>query len=118
MGAVQTNPQLWEGIEPNGTPRRIRLHIMYPNDADHFQLEVDDELLRIDSIVFEGELILDEKAVPARALQYGPSTPGPSISEVAKFEGIAADQTFTFELHRIPESGHTHVLLRRGLKAD
>lgn len=116
-GAVNSNPALFADLTPNGDPKRIQLHATYTDD-DHFIVQTGTGDIHLPGIVFTGDLRLKEEIIPlVYTAEYRISSTGEPISQVVSFAptsvmGIA----FAVELHRLAESGETHVTLRRVAK--
>jgi restriction endonuclease len=113
-GAVNANEHLYDGLVPNGDGKRIRLHATYPED-DHFIIDTQAGSVDIPVIVFSGELRLKQKQVPlVYTGEYRGTPDGESISQIVSFgpQSIMG-MKFGMEMHRLAETGETHVLLRR-----
>lgn len=114
IAAVGENPSFFDGLEPNGPARGVRIHARYL-DEDHFVVETDAGPICIAAIVFTGEVSIREDLVPiSLTAEYRQSGTGETISQVASFApqrvlGI----NFALEMHRMSETGETHVILRR-----
>lgn len=115
LGATSQMPEVWSGIAPNTEGQNIRLHVKYENDADHFLFDTEEGSQRIRSIIFEGQLILREKEIPASALTYVKNESDEAIAEIARFADTFDNKKVTIELRRIPDSGNTHVVLKQEL---
>jgi hypothetical protein len=71
--------KLFDGVEPNGPPKSIRLTVTYDNDDDHFVVETRLGPVRVRSIVFDGDLRQTENLIPLsitaeyrhQVLEYG-----------------------------------------------
>jgi hypothetical protein len=113
-GAVNANEHLYDGLVPNGDDRKIRLHASYPED-DHFIIDTNAGPVDIPVIVFHGELRLKENQIPlVYTGEYKGAVGGEPISQVVSFgpQSIMG-MKFNMEMHRLAETGETHVLLRR-----
>jgi hypothetical protein len=113
LGAVHLCPQAWEGVLANAQPRLIRLHCIYDNDADHFVMDTSAGPVRVQSIVYEGQLSLQETDVPPEASRYVSLETNEGIAEIAKFSGKAGSEKLSVELRRIPDSRIHARFLRR-----
>lgn len=113
--AVAQQGMLFDDVEPNGGGKQVKLHVEYPDDTDHFVIETSLGEVRIRAIVFDGELFLKESLVPLEnTAEYAHADTGESISQVASFapqqiNGI----NFSLEMHRLAETGETHITMRR-----
>jgi hypothetical protein len=110
---------LFASLVANESTKKVRLRTRYPNDEDHFIVETRLGPIRIEEILYSGELSLRETLVPLTVTsEYRDAQTGNVISQLAAF----APQTihgmkFSVEMHRIGETGETHVVMRR-LHAD
>ena len=113
-GAVNANEQLYDGLVPNGDDKKVRLHANYPSD-DHFIVDTTAGPLDIVGIVFYGELRIKENQIPiVYTGEYRGSSEREPISQIVSFgpQSIMG-MKFSMEMHRLAETGETHVLLRR-----
>lgn len=105
---------LLDDLVANGPEKRIRLQANYADD-DHFVVDTIEGLVRLRAIVFDGELRLKETLVPLTiTAEYCHSDTGEVISQVASFapqsiHGIK----FSTEMHKMGDTGETHVIFRR-----
>jgi len=116
MGAMQLQPDdHFEGLQPNGDGRHVRLNVEYTNDDDHFVVDTIEGPVRIRGIAFVGTLDLREEILPlVETKEYKITGSGQLISQTAIFQSMQfQDMELAFELHRLGESGATHVTLRR-----
>lgn len=113
LGAVE-QLNLFEGIDVNGTAKRVPLHVNYTNDHDHFVVDTKLGAVRAEVIVFQGELTAVESVVPIDANStYRNAQTGETISQVVTFEPRSIyGKSVTLELHRMGENGETYVVLR------
>ncbi len=97
-----------------GKPIQIHLNADYLED-NHFSIETLRGRVKITEIHFIGELRIEETAIPLiKTAEYRHANTGEPISQIAAF----APQTvlgvnLAIELHRVAESGVTHVTVRR-----
>ncbi len=115
LGAVNEVGDLFDDIEPNGMGKPIKLRINYENDNDHFVVETDLGEIRIKSIIFFGELSIEQRSIPLTITsEYRKTDDDEVISQVAGFspQEIMGHE-FSFELHKLEETGETHVILRK-----
>lgn len=114
MGAATSIDDLFDGLVPNGEAKRVRLHATYSKE-DHFVVDVARGAVDIPAIVFEGELRLKENKIPMIYTgEYRSATDGEPISQLVSFgpQSIMG-MKFGVELHRVAQTGETHVVLRR-----
>jgi hypothetical protein len=106
---------LFDDIAPNGPGKTVRLHITYVNDEDHFVVETRMGLIRVRSIVFDGELRVKQSLVPLSVTaEYREVDSGRAISQLAAFAPQNVNGArFSIELHRMAESGETHIAMRK-----
>jgi hypothetical protein len=112
LGAVQLQPNAWEGVQPNAAPRLIRLRVKYDNDLDHFVVEVDGIKQRVREILFEGELILEELQFPLQARRYLSGDRIDPIAEIAKFEGTSGEKRIWGEIRRLSDAEDMYIVVR------
>ncbi|GAB4508017.1 MAG: hypothetical protein Tsb0026_05720 [Sulfuricaulis sp.] len=111
-GAVGADEHLFDGLVPNGEDRKLRLHATYPEE-DHFIIDTAAGPAHIPAIVFYGELRLKETKIPLVYTGEYRSAGGDPISQVVSFgpQSIMG-MKFATEMHRLAETGETHVILR------
>lgn len=114
-GAVSGTGKLFDELEPNGAGKKVRLQVQYTNDADHFVVDTAFGAVRIEAIVFLGELFVRERLVPLTdTAEYRRAETGEPISQVASFAPhVIHGMAFSLEMHHIAETGETHVILRK-----
>lgn len=113
--AVDAAGTLFDDLVPNGPGKKVRLHVHYTNDEDHFVVETSVGPIRVKSILFKGELRIKEVLAPLSvAAEYRHVETGQPISQMAAFapQNIHGKK-FSMEMHRMAESGEIHVVLRR-----
>ncbi len=106
---------VWEGIEPNGPSRTVRVDAAYP-EGNRYTVELPSGIFELAVIYFKGEVSLICEDLPLlttseyRQVQEG----GRVISQVAAY----APQTINgmklaVEAHHMGDSGETHIVMRR-----
>lgn len=113
LGVVEQQ-HLFDGIEPNGAGKKVTLHVHYSNDDDHFVVKTELGEVRVEVMVFHGELTIVEALVPIDVTtKYRNLETGETISQIAAFapQDIAG-RRMALELHRMGEDGETYVILR------
>lgn len=112
--SVQT-AGLFCDVPPNGPGKNVELTVRYPNDDDHFVIETRIGQIRVHSITFRGELYVKEILVPLSVTaEYRHLDTGQPISQIAAFGAQEIHgMKFSMELHRMSDSGDTHITLRR-----
>jgi len=115
LGAVSKVGNLFDDVEPNGQGKRIRLHVNYSNESDRFVVETKLGEIPVQAIVFIGELSVIHRLVPLTiTAEYKKVDDGQPISQVAAFEPQKIhDSEFSLEMHKLEETGETHVVLRK-----
>lgn len=113
-GVATAHPDLFEGLEPNGEVKRVRLLNQYPND-DYFIIDTPLGPLIIRQIEFTGELRINETKLPIIYTgQYRDANTGEPIADVVSFAPQSImGMPFSVEMHKLAETGETHVTLRR-----
>ena len=113
--AVGANGSLFDDLLMNGPGKKVRLHVEYDNDDDHFVVETSRGLIRVTAIYFEGEISMKETLVPrAVTAEYRHADSGQPISQFASF--VAQEMhgiKISMEVHRMAESGEMYVILRK-----
>ena len=105
---------LYSDVVPNGPAKAIELRVRY-GDENHFVVETGLGPVRVQSIIFRGELYIKETLLPLSATtEYRQIETGQPISQVAAFAPVElCGMRLSMELHRLAESGETHVTLRK-----
>lgn len=105
---------LFDDLISNGPAKKIRLQNDYPDD-DYFVVETAEGPVRLRSIIFDGEIRSKEILLPLMVTaEYRHADTGEVISQIASFAPQSINgMKFSTELHKIEDSGETHVILRR-----
>lgn len=113
FSAVQSAETAFDGISVD-QPRKVKLLSKYL-DNDHFLIDTRLGLVRVMQIEFIGELRIEESVVPMiKTAEYRHAETGEPISQLAAFAPQAIlGMNFSVELHRMAETGETHVTMRR-----
>ena len=113
FGAVQTVESAFDNIVA-GQPHRITLVSQY-QDSDHYLLETSSGLVRISQIDFIGELRIEETDVPVvKTAEYRHAETGEVISQLAAFASQSVlGMNLALEMHRMAQTGETHITMRR-----
>ena len=113
--AVASVGKLFDDLVPNGPGKKVQLHVNYVSDEDHFVVETPVGFIRIRAIVFEGELRINSTLVPLSVTaEYRHAETGQPISQLAAFAPHAMHgMKFSMEMHKMAESGKTHIVMRR-----
>lgn len=113
FGAVQSLQDAFDGVV-EGKPMTIRLVSQYLEN-DHYLLETQVGPVRIQQIDFIGELRIEESEVPViRTSEYRHAETGEVISQLAAFAPQSIlDLTLSLEMHRMADTGQTHIIMRK-----
>lgn len=114
VGAVKQNPSCLADVIPNGPAKRIKITIQYPDEKSHFVVDTALGPVRIVEIDFDGELSIIETVVPlSRVAEYRTVGKNEPVAQTAAFTFEVRGEQVSFELHRLVESGETHMAVRR-----
>lgn len=104
----------FDDLIPNGPHKSVHIHSQYRQD-DYFVVDIGNASVRIDSILFDGEICIKETFAPLTTTnEYQKSENGEIISQTASFAAhIINGMAFSTELIKLSETGETHVILRR-----
>lgn len=113
FGAAQSINDAFKDVAV-GQPCKVRLVSNFL-DEDHFLIETTLGQARVTQIEFLGELRIEETMVPVvKTAEYRHAETGESISQMAAFAPQSIlGMKLVVELHRMAESGETHVTMRR-----
>jgi hypothetical protein len=114
LASVETTA-LFDDVVTNGPGKNVELTVRYENDDSHFVLETRVGRIRVRSIIFRGELFVKETFVPLLVTaEYRHLETGQPISQIAAFGAQEIHgMKFSMELHRMSDSGDTHITLRK-----
>jgi len=115
LGAVNEAGGLFDDLVSNGSGKKIKLYVNYESDTDHFVVDTEFGEIRVRSIVFYGELSIEQRFIPLTVTsEYRKSKDGAVISKVAQFapQEILGHE-FSLEMHKLEDTGATHVLMRK-----
>ena len=113
FGAIQSVDNAFKDVVV-GKPCKVRLLSNYL-DEDHFLIETALGPVKVTQIEFLGELRVEETVVPVvKTAEYRHAGTGEPISQLAAFAPQSIlGMNLALELHRMAESGETHVTMRR-----
>ncbi len=113
-GAARGVHGLFEELTPNGPEKKVRLHANYTDD-DHLIVETAKGPVRLSAIKFDGKLCITETLIPLMVTaEYRSVETGEAISQVASFAPQSINgMKFSTEMHKMANTGETHVILRR-----
>lgn len=113
-GVTSVNQELFDGLEPNGEPKIVRLVNQYPND-DYFVVQTTQGDVPIKTIEFTGELSIKEfKLLIVYTGEYRDAKTGAPISQVVTYAPqVIMGNRFAVEFHKLAESGETHITMRK-----
>jgi hypothetical protein len=111
--AVASKPSLWYDVMPNGPAKAVKLTVRYSNEDSHFVVETTVGPVRIAEILFLGKLSIKQVQVPlAETNEYGIVESSEPIAQSASFLFSAVGKNLSLDMHKLMESGETHVGLR------
>jgi len=111
---ISENPGVLEGVLPNQPGKSVELKVHYPSDDSHFVLDTAIGSIRIAGIDFGGEVSIVQVDVPlSQAAEYRQIGREEAISQSAAFVFPIGDAKISFEMHRLMDSGETHLAVRR-----
>jgi hypothetical protein len=111
---LSSREDVFDAVVPNTPARPLRMRVIYPDDGDYFVVDTHLGAVRIRQIVFDCELAVKETEVPlAGAREYFRADSGKSISQSAAFVFDALGATLSLEMHKLAETGETHIVLRK-----
>lgn len=114
QAALHEKKELFDAVEPGGPARPLVLRVLYPNDNSHFVVNTELGNVRVCRIDFQAELSVTTTHVPVTRLSdYVRSDSEASISQSAAFEFSALGAQLSLEMHKLGESGETHLVLRK-----
>jgi hypothetical protein len=113
FGAVQSVDDAFKKVTID-KPVKIQLHVKYLED-NYFFIETLLGRAKVSEIDFIGELRIEETSIPlVKTAEYRHSDTGEPISQMAAFAPQSVlGMNLALELHRVAESGVTHVTMRR-----
>lgn len=119
LGAVQLQ-DLFSKLNSGDPPQRVKLRVVYTNDEDHFIIDTEAGSIRVTEIAFRGRLTTAASLVlVSRSEQYLRVGSGEPISEFVAYDlGAFNGSMFSLELHRIADTGATHLMLRNVGRAE
>jgi hypothetical protein len=110
---IRINPNMFEGLEPNGPARKIEGHANYGDPNNRYQILTSEGPVDIVQIVFRAELSSVRRRVPVtRITQYSRTLEQEIISQEAHFEIEVADKVVDLALHNFGEKHKTHISVR------
>ncbi|HSF40461.1 MAG TPA: restriction endonuclease [Thermoanaerobaculia bacterium] len=111
--AVSGQPSLYEDLAPNGPAKVVNIQALYTEDS-HFVVDTEFGPAHILEILFSGELSVKLHEAPVESIRdYRRLGDQAYIAQVASFPVEVTGRRFNVELHNVPDSGQTHILLRR-----
>lgn len=115
LGAITEVGDLFDDIEPNSSGKKIKLTVNYEKENSHFVVETELGEIRVRSIIFFGELSIEQRSVPLTVTsEYRQFKDGNVISQVAGFEPQEMlGHEVSLEFHKLEETGETHLVLRK-----
>jgi len=110
---INQNPQLFDGLLPNGETRRAKLRVNYTNPAERYQVLTDEGPVHIVQILFQAEFSVIYKQVPVSQItQYSRIIEQEAIAQSVRFELEAGDKIIDIAFHNLGERDKTFIALR------
>lgn len=101
---------LFEGLEPAGPVRRIKLHAQFVDPDDHYVICTDSGAVRVEELVFLCELSVRDAVVPVSFTgEYCAVEDGAPFSQIVTFD---VQDGLYLEMHRLAGTGEMHVIVR------
>lgn len=113
FGAIQNVDGAFDGVVV-GKPQKVCLVSQYL-ESDHYLLDTTSGRVRVNQIEFLGELRIEELEVPViKTAEYRHAETGEVISQLAAFAPQSIfGMNLALEMHRMTDTGETHVTMRR-----
>lgn len=113
LGAIEHTGNCFDGLEPNGPSRSVRMEVTYEGN-DHFVIATQAGAVRLRQIIYQGTLSIKQTDLPiAVATEYRMDSGTAPISQYVSFEPFNVHgKAMALEMHRIPETEGTHIALR------
>jgi hypothetical protein len=108
--AVSLQKSLFDGIEPNKIPKRIQLTVEYYEESLVFETSIGQ--LKFNEITFIGDLSVKEEFLPIEASEYTENETKEIIAQVASSHFFVEDKKLSLMMHKIAETGETHISLK------
>jgi Restriction endonuclease len=110
---ISENPSVLSGVLPNQPGKSVELRVHYPSDESHFVVDTAIGSIRIIEIDFAGEVSIVQVDVPlSQAAEYRQIGREEAISQSAAFVFPVRDVKISLEMHRLMDSGETHLAVR------
>lgn len=113
-GAIDTIEGIFDNVIANGPGKGVELHVLNPED-DAVLVDTREGAIRPRALLLKGIIRVEHVKIPlATTTQYERAENGEVISQLAAFAPQSLLGTkFSVELHKMAETGETHVALRR-----
>lgn len=105
---------VFDDLVKNGPEKRISLRVNGTDD-NHYAIETTEGPIRLRAIDFDGSVCLKETLLPLiESAEYLHVDTGKAISQVASFAPQSIyGMNLSIEMHKMKDTGETHVVLRR-----
>jgi len=112
--ATTSVAEIYEKLDLNGDPKAIQLTGNYA-EHDHYLVETSVGPIKIKSIHFTGSVSIRVTDIPLFSTsEYRKVANSEVISQIATFNPMSIHgMKFTTEMHKIEETGETHIKLRK-----
>jgi hypothetical protein len=113
QGIINHNQQIFKGLKPNSESKKITIRAQYTNPNDRFQIEVDNELIDINEVIYFAELsIIETKVQISRIKQYTDTIESKLISESVGFDFQIEGLKLNLDFHYVKDSSKTFATLK------
>lgn len=112
--AVSDQKGLLESVKPNEPGVKVRIRAIYSNDDDHFVIRTEVGPLRVQEIIFSGEVVAQETKLPISSTrQYVRSGGKETISQIVSFAPHdILGKKMSLEIHKIEGAENMQVVIR------
>ncbi len=112
--AISKTDQFYNGVEPGGPPKPIRLLAKYTNDASHFVVTTSRGNVRITEIYFIGTLSVKAERIPIeRIREYSRNENGENLAQIVSFKFNVGESKIMLDFQKIADTGQTQVIVRQ-----
>ncbi len=111
---INSTEGIYDSLIPDGGIKAINLRVAYPRDDSHYVVETPKGEVRIQEILYQGEISVTKEEVPIAAVK--------NYQNVSENEDIATTANFKFEVdgkpleisfNKIAATGETHIVLKK-----
>ena len=103
---------LYDDISQGGGSKKVILRVIYGKGDSHYVVETNLGFVRINEILFKGEITVVLEEIPvAQIKKYTSISSGEEIATTANFNISVQGKSIDLSFNRIAETGETHILL-------